>query len=235
MVNDTAVRAAQPLCPRGPRSGPGCVVPVPHRLIGPMRPTRRHVVISPPCGLYTPPSLCWLGASLGPPRVVPSFRIPFPLSLSPSYVPGESIDCIHPGFIDGVRLRPSLPETRHSQNSRFNPLLAGGVFGASWFAHLLRPAGLLASLADRTGLIAGLQRLLLPSFRSSRSSSSPSGITTVASGYLHWQDFHLLEWLLASLHQGRPPHCGRQGFHHRTQPGHAHPQGFPVFLQRGVD
>ena len=84
-----------------------------------------------------------------------------------------------------------------------NPLRVGFNFGASWFTHLLQPAELLASLADRTNVPIGLQRLLLPSFRSSRSSSSPSGITTVASGYLHWQDFHLLEWLLASLHQDR--------------------------------
>ena len=38
----TAVRAAVPLYPRGPRFGPGCVVPVHHHLIGPIRPTRRH-------------------------------------------------------------------------------------------------------------------------------------------------------------------------------------------------
>ena len=71
---------------------------------------------------------------------------------------------------------------------------------ASWFAHLLQPAELLASLADRTNVPIGLQRLLLPSFRSSRSPSSPSDITTGASGYLPRQDFHLLERLLASLH-----------------------------------
>ena len=33
--------------PRGPRSGPGCSVPVRHHLIGPIRPTRRHIAISP--------------------------------------------------------------------------------------------------------------------------------------------------------------------------------------------
>ena len=47
-INDTAVRAASPLYPRGPRSGLGYVVPVHHHLIGPMRPTRRHVATSPP-------------------------------------------------------------------------------------------------------------------------------------------------------------------------------------------
>ena len=44
--------------PRGPRSGPGCSVPVRHHLIGPIRPTRGHIAISPHGGLYAMPSLC---------------------------------------------------------------------------------------------------------------------------------------------------------------------------------
>ena len=44
--------------PRGPRSGPGYSVPVRHHLIGPIRPTRRHIAISPHGGLYAMPSLC---------------------------------------------------------------------------------------------------------------------------------------------------------------------------------
>ena len=44
--------------PRGPRSGPGCSVPVRHHLVGPIRPARRHIAISPHGGLYTMPSLC---------------------------------------------------------------------------------------------------------------------------------------------------------------------------------
>jgi hypothetical protein len=47
-----------PLYPRGPRSGPGYVVSVHPRLIGPIRPTPGHILISPPCGLYRMPSLC---------------------------------------------------------------------------------------------------------------------------------------------------------------------------------
>ena len=43
--------------PRGPRSGPGCSVPVRHHLIGPIRPTRGHTAISPHGGLYAMPSL----------------------------------------------------------------------------------------------------------------------------------------------------------------------------------
>jgi len=40
------------LRPRGPRSGPGYSVPVRHHLIGPIRPTRGHIAISPHGGLY---------------------------------------------------------------------------------------------------------------------------------------------------------------------------------------
>ena len=46
------------LRPRGPRSGPGCSVPVRHHLIGPIRPTHGHIAISPHGGLYAMPSLC---------------------------------------------------------------------------------------------------------------------------------------------------------------------------------
>src|SRR6516162_9465395 len=44
--------------PRGPRSGSGYRVPSHHHLIGPIRPARRHIVISPHSGLYAMPSLC---------------------------------------------------------------------------------------------------------------------------------------------------------------------------------
>ena len=75
-------------------------------------------------------------------------------------------------------------------------------FGVSRFAVSLRPAALLAPLADLTGPFPPSQQgLLPPSFRPSRSPSSPSDISTVASGHLHRQDFHLLERKLASLHR----------------------------------
>jgi hypothetical protein len=54
----TAMRAASPLYPRGPRSGPGCIVPVHRHLIDPIRPTRGHSALSLLCSLYALPSLC---------------------------------------------------------------------------------------------------------------------------------------------------------------------------------
>ena len=47
------------LYPRGPRSGLGCSVPVHPRLFDLIRPTRRHIPISPHGDLYGMPSLCW--------------------------------------------------------------------------------------------------------------------------------------------------------------------------------
>jgi hypothetical protein len=47
----TSVRAAKPLYPRGPLSGPGYSVPVHQHLSGPIRPTRGHIPISPSSGL----------------------------------------------------------------------------------------------------------------------------------------------------------------------------------------
>src|SRR5215472_10587379 len=40
------------------RTGPGFAVPVHLHLIGPIRPTRGHIRISPSRGLYQMPSLC---------------------------------------------------------------------------------------------------------------------------------------------------------------------------------
>ena len=101
---------------------------------------------------------------------------------------------------------PSSGHASDSALSSFSTLIRftwDPIFGASWFAHLLQPAELLASLADRTSLLTGFRRLLLPSFRSSRSPFSPSDMTTVASGHLHRQDFHLLKRQLASLHHDK--------------------------------
>jgi hypothetical protein len=47
------------LYPRGPRSGLGCSIRVHPRLIDLIRPTRRHIPISPYGDLYGMPSLCW--------------------------------------------------------------------------------------------------------------------------------------------------------------------------------
>ena len=116
-------------------------------------------------------------------------------------VPGESSARLLPSSVRRFRLRLPLPEARHSQLLHLNPLHVARHFGASWFAHRYNLLSCLPR-ADLTGCTAPSQpRLLLPSFRSSRSSSSPSGITTVVHGHFHRQDFHLLERQLSSLHE----------------------------------
>src|SRR5208283_5788095 len=79
---------ASPLSSRGPRSGPGYAVPDNQHLIDSIRPTRRHISISPLCGLYEMPSLCV--SRLGDPRVVPCFRCAVFIVTSPSSTPGSS-------------------------------------------------------------------------------------------------------------------------------------------------
>src|SRR3989442_13278822 len=68
----TSVRADLPLYPRGPRSGPGYVVPVRPRLFDPIRPRCRHTWTSPTRGLYQVSSL--LRSRLGRPQLVLSFH-----------------------------------------------------------------------------------------------------------------------------------------------------------------
>jgi hypothetical protein len=76
------------------RSTPGAFAPdrvVLSRSIltcGPIRPTRRHIPISPLRGLYEMPSLCTL--RLDDLRVVPRFRCPFLPNMPPSTTPGRS-------------------------------------------------------------------------------------------------------------------------------------------------
>jgi hypothetical protein len=118
------------LRPRGPRSGPGCSVPVRHHLIDPIRPTRGHTAISPHGGLYAMPSLC--GAPRRP-RVVPGFRRSFPPDMPPSLTPGSSI-VVSVQYIDvdiGLRHGPkgsALPMIPQSVSR------GARISGLLWFA-----------------------------------------------------------------------------------------------------
>ena len=73
--------------PRGPRSDAGYVVPHPHHLIGLICPTRKHIEISPHCGLYPMPLL---GDNRLGPQVVPCFRCMFLLDMPSSRSPESS-------------------------------------------------------------------------------------------------------------------------------------------------
>jgi len=146
------VQAAWPLYPRGPRSGPGYSVPVHHRLSDPIRPTRRHIPISPHSGLYEMPSLC---ARLRAPRRPPSGS---ELSCSALYRhvvawdPGKLVGCIHP-----VPSPTTLAFDRKQRSRRFphphTPILMGDSISGLYCRSLsLQPADLLASLSELTGV-----------------------------------------------------------------------------------
>src|SRR5215469_11732855 len=92
--------------PRGPRSSPGYVVPVHHRLIDPMRPTHRHSTISPHGGLYALPSLC----PLGPRRPASGSELSLTISLSACRPPRPlEVYRLHipSSFTDDAGLEPS--------------------------------------------------------------------------------------------------------------------------------
>ena len=127
------------------------------------------------------------------------------------FFPGESRAGTFPALQRRVSPSPTSPLGSALSLFHFNPLHVALIFGVFWFAHSLQPAELLASPGgpDRGPVLVVFRppscpsqpRLLLPSFRPSRSPFSPSGITTVAPGCFHWQVFHLLERQLASLHE----------------------------------
>ena len=119
-----------PLYPRGPRSGPGSSVPVHPRLIGPIRPTRRHIPISLLCGLYQMPSLCTL--RLGDLRVVPRFRCPSFLTCRPLRPRGD-----RNRLVPDLRFRHRPSPCYERLGSPDYPAICftqGQLFGASWFA-----------------------------------------------------------------------------------------------------
>ena len=127
----TTVQRLLPLYPRDPRSGPGYVVPVHHRLTGPMRPTPRHSPISPHGGLYALSSLCVILRRLGDPGADPCFcwhtfstcRPPRPREVHRLLSPSS--------FTDDAGLRPECRWSRHFQDPPPSDSRGGRVFEAS--------------------------------------------------------------------------------------------------------
>src|SRR5262249_2442705 len=166
----------------------------------PIRPTCRHISISPHSGLYGCPRCAF------PPRrpasgsvlslLTPSRHAASETSGSPSGARAQF-------FPDGIGLNrvssgSALPRTPVIRFRRARHFAASLRFA---FATACRVVGPLDG-SDRA--FAQPQGLLLPSFRSSRSPSSSSGIATVVSEHFHRWYFQPLEQQLASLHQHRP-------------------------------
>ena len=196
------------LRPRGPRSGSGYSVPSRHHLIGPIRPTRRHIAISPHGGLYAMPSLC--GSAEATREWFRAFAAHSFLTCRP----------LRPrGVRSSYQSRTSMPTWPSPRSERLgtpdtsrNPFRAGPDFGASLVHHSLRPVSLLAPLygSDR---IAQPPGAFTSRLSTDRSPSPLRDMTTTVTGLLCWRDLHPLEWQLASLHQNRTGPIQAYGSH----------------------
>jgi hypothetical protein len=120
-----------------------------------------------------------------PSASISELSLSFLLSMSPSTPPESPPTARTQFFVGGGSPSSSALLDSALSTPHFYPLHVEFTFGVSWFAHSLQPAELLASLADLTRhSLPSQRRLLLPSFRPSRSPFSPSDISTVASGHL---------------------------------------------------
>jgi len=136
---------------------------------------------------------------LGDPRQVPCFCCTFPLDMPSSTTAGSPL--VACAQFRHQRHWPS-PEVERlgTPKKPHHPLQMGRTFAASLVRYSLRPAKLLATLADLTGYFSQ-PTVTFTSRLSTGWSSFPSlDITTVALSKLHRRDFHPLEHQLASLH-----------------------------------
>ena len=182
------------LRPRGPRSGSGYRVPNRHHLFDPIRPTRRHIAISPHGGLYAMPSLC--GSAEATREWFRAFTAHSFLACRPLRPRGvrhryPEIRCRQWPSPNDHRLgTPNTPAIRSARAVdfvaslvRFRYGLPGcspPLYGSDWF---IQPSGTFTSRLS-----------------TDRSPSPLLDITTTATGLLCWRDSHPLEWQLASLH-----------------------------------
>ena len=181
--------------PRGPRSGPGYSVPIRHHLIGLIRPTRRHIAISPHSGLYAMPSLCgsaeatreWFRAFTA--QSLLACRPLRPRGVQHRYVP--ELRCRHGlrRLTTGSAL-PTLPQSV----PRGLP-----ISWLHWFASAT------ACQVARPPVRIGLDR---PAFGDFYFQAFNGSVSLSVAGYNYnsswisfcWRDLHPLEWQLASLH-----------------------------------
>src|SRR5580693_7884928 len=182
--------------PRGPRSCPSYVVSSRHHLLDPIRPTRRHIAISPHGGLYAMSSLCgsaeatreWFRAF-----AAHSFLTCCPLRprrVRHRYFP--ELRCRHWPSPNDHRLgTPNTPAIRSTRAVDF-------VASLVRFRYSL--PGCLPPCTDQTGILPQPPGTFTSRLSTDRSSSPLLDITTTATGLLCWRDSHPLEWQLASLH-----------------------------------
>ena len=150
---------------RGPRSGPGYVVPVHPRLSGPIRPTRRHIATSPQT-VYTRSPRCapylW---RLGDQRVVLCFRWHTVSTCRPSEPREAHRLPVSSSFADSAGLRPGVMVSALPLSPSHSDSSEAFDFGASIRFAFATTCDLLALLSEQTRLSPGPRGLLLPGFR----------------------------------------------------------------------
>jgi hypothetical protein len=177
--SSTAMRAATPLYPRGPRSGPGSAVPVHPHLCGPIRPTRGHSAISLPAA-YTPCLRCAF-----PPRRPTTGSVLSLLILSQHVVlhdSGESSGCIHPVPSPPTLAFVPLVQTRHSRDSHKSVPRGGHISKLHYGSLSLRPADWFTLLTDLTGLPPSHRGFFTTGLSTVWSPAPSPVIATVATG-----------------------------------------------------
>ena len=176
--SSTTVQATSSLYPRGPRSGAGYVVPHPHRLVGLIRPTCRHIVTSPHCGLYPMPS---------PGRLATRARKWFRAFAARSFAtcrplrPRRARRCYSPSsFTDHSGLRQ---EGNGSALSIPPPSASGGkrISGLHWFT--FATACCVASLLGGSDQVSPAPETFTSGLPTRRSPFTLPDMTTVVSGH----------------------------------------------------
>ena len=193
------MRAVRPLYPRGPRSGPGYSVPVHHHLIGPIRPTRRHIQTSP-LAAYTGCLRCAYSHMPRQPTTGSELSLMIFHNMSSSETTGNSsvayTQLLHRRRWPSTRIKVSaFPSSSHSDSGE------GDCFRGLTTVRLRYDLLLLlALLSEQTRFAPSPRGRLLPGFR--RFGHPPRRRISLQCqlGNLHWQDFHLLDHQLASLH-----------------------------------
>jgi hypothetical protein len=136
---------------------------------------------------------------LGDPRLVPCFCCTFPLDMPSSTTAGSPL-AICAQFLHQRHWPSPEVERLGTPKKPHHPLQMGRTFAASLVRYSLRPAKLLATLADLTGYFSQPTVTFTSRLSTGRSSFPSLDITTVALSKLHRRDFHPLEHQLASLH-----------------------------------
>ena len=197
MRSGTAMRAAAPLYPRGPRSS-GVIV---SRAIiaystpsAPLAGTARFRCSA----TYTPCLRCAF-----PPKRPATGSVLSPLILSQHVVlcdSGESGGCIHPVPSPPTLAFVPLVQTRHSHPSHKSVSRGGHLSKLHYGSLALQPADLFTLLTDRTGFASCPRGFLLPGFRRVGRPLRRRLLLRWQLGNFHRRDLHPLEWQLASLH-----------------------------------